>query len=137
MNDGDDPFLYLPLAQARAVTAPDGSLLRELPRVTSGQGGGMALCTLAAGAVSRPIRHRRADEVWFVLAGRAEFWRAVGERDDLRALGPEDSLRIIAGTTFQFRTVGATPFRALLLTVPQWPGDDEAVPVRRGRWPWR
>lgn len=136
MNEPDDPFLYLPLAHARTVTAPDGSLVHELPRLTSGPGGGMALCTLAAGAVSRPIRHRTVDEVWFVLAGHAEFWRAVGTRDDLRTLGPEDSARIIAGTTFQFRTAGATPFRALMLTVPAWPGDDEAVAVRRGRWPW-
>jgi mannose-6-phosphate isomerase-like protein (cupin superfamily) len=129
-----DPFLYLPLAAARRVIAPDGSVVHELPRVTGTPGGGMATCSLAPGAVSSPIRHRTVDEVWFVLAGRAEFWRAVAGREDVREVGPEDSLRILAGTAFQFRTVGPAPFRALLLTVPEWPGDDEAVAVAPGRW---
>ncbi|WP_051581634.1 cupin domain-containing protein [Pseudonocardia acaciae] len=128
----EDPFLHLPLARARAVTAPDGSLVHELPRV---RGGGMALCTLPAGAVSRPIRHRTVDEVWFVLAGRADFWRAADGREEVRAVGAEDSLRILAGTAFQFRTVGPAPLRALLLTAPPWPGEDEAVLLEHGRWP--
>jgi mannose-6-phosphate isomerase-like protein (cupin superfamily) len=136
ISPGDpDPFLYLPLADARSVLVPDGSVVHELPRVTGHPGGGMAHCSFPPGAVSRPIRHRTVDEVWFVLAGGAEFWRASGGREDVRLLRPDDSLRITAGSRFQFRTVGSEPFRALLLTVPEWPGDDEAVFVEQGRWP--
>ena len=130
-----DPFLYLPLAQARVVIAPDTSQVRELPRVSARPGGGMAHCTFPPRAVSRPIRHRTVEEVWFVLAGHAEFWRSAGGRQDLRLVGPEDSLRILAGCAFQFRTVGAEPFRALILTVPEWPGDHEAIPLEGGHWP--
>lgn len=131
-----DPFRYLPLASSRAVIAPDGSVVHELLRGTNRPGGSTAHCSLAPGGISRPIRHRTVDEVWFVLGGRAEFWRAVADQEDLREVGPEDSLRIIAGTVFQFRTLGPEPFRALLFTVPEWPGNDEAVPVDVGRWPW-
>lgn len=132
---GPDPFLYLPLADARVVTAPDTSRMRELPRVSAPPGGGMAHCTFPPGAVSRPVRHRTVEEVWFVLSGSAEFWRRAAGRQDLRVVGPEDSLRILAGSAFQFRTVGTEPFRALILTVPEWPGDHEAILLARGRWP--
>lgn len=51
----------------------------------------MARCSLLPGGVSRPIRHRTVDEVWFVLGGRAEVWRAAAGREDFREVRPEDS----------------------------------------------
>lgn len=40
---------------------------------------------------------------------------------------------IPVGTSFQFRTVGARPFAAVGLTLPPWPGPEEAVAVD-GPW---
>lgn len=40
---------------------------------------------------------------------------------------------IPVGTSFQFRTVGAQPFAAVGVTLPSWPGPDEAEAVD-GPW---
>ena len=37
------------------------------------------------------------------------------------------------GTHFQFRSLGDEPLAALAVTMPPWPGDDEAVVVT-GQW---
>ena len=43
------------------------------------------------------------------------------------------SLTIPKGTHFQFRSFGEVPLAAIGVTMPPWPGDDEAVLVS-GKW---
>lgn len=116
----------LRLDQAEHVRAVDGSDVTVLLRLA---GGSMAHFALEAGRVSRAIEHRTVSEIWFVLAGRGEMWRSRGEEETIVALEPGVCLTIPVGTRFQFRALGDVPLGALAVTMPPWPGDDEAIPV--------
>lgn len=112
------------------VVAPDGSDVRVLLNTPRG---GMAHFELARGRASDAIRHRSVDEIWFVLSGRGEMWRKGGAREEVVALEPGVCVTIPAGTHFQFRAFDGESLNAIGVTMPPWPGPDEAVPVP-GKW---
>ena len=114
----------------RTLVAPDGSDVRVLLGLT---GGGMAEFELAPGRVSAAITHRTVDEIWYVLSGHGEMWRRQDARDEIVALEPGVCLTIPQGTHFQFRALGDTPLRVLGVTMPPWPGANEAIAVT-GLW---
>ena len=122
------PSMMLP--ESCNVIAPDGSEVRIL---LAAKGGSMAHFRLAAGQVSRAVRHRTVDEIWFILSGRGEMWRSAGGQDDVAALVPGACLTIEAGTRFQFRADAHEPLAAVAVTMPPWPGDGEAECVE-GPW---
>jgi mannose-6-phosphate isomerase-like protein (cupin superfamily) len=115
---------------APRVPAPDGSDVRILCGVARGSS---ALFILPPGAVARAIVHRTVDEVWFVVAGQGRLWRRCGEDEEIVDLGPGVSLTIPVGTQFQFRNDGAVPLEIFGVTMPPWPGADEAERVA-GTW---
>lgn len=119
-----------PAAQPDA-RAPDGSEIRLL---VSGERGSMVHCTLPAGATSLAVRHRTVEEVWCVLGGRGEVWRRLGTEECVLPVEPGVSLTIPLGAHFQFRTTGPEPLEVLIVTMPPWPGEDEAVRVP-DHWP--
>jgi mannose-6-phosphate isomerase-like protein (cupin superfamily) len=113
------------------AVAPDGSDVRILP----GLGGGtMAHFELAPGETSIAVVHRTVEEIWFFVGGRGEMWRAHDEREEVVEVEPGIALTIPVGTRFQFRALGSAPLAAVGVTMPPWPGPDEAVTVD-GRWP--
>jgi mannose-6-phosphate isomerase-like protein (cupin superfamily) len=112
------------------VTAPDGSDVRVLLQLA---GGGMAHFQLAAGQVARAIVHRTVEEIWYVVAGRGEMWRRAGAREQLIELKPGVCLTIPLGTHFQFRAAADQSVSAVAVTMPPWPGPDEALSVP-GPW---
>lgn len=112
------------------VTAPDGSDVRVLLRLS---GGSMAHFQLAAGAVSKAVQHRTVEEIWYVLGGSGQMWRRQGESEETVDLAPGTCLTIPVGTAFQFRAGDGGPLSAVAVTMPPWPGEDEAVFVD-GRW---
>src|SRR5262249_4339870 len=120
----------VPLPEPVDVVAPDGSDVRLLPRVA---GGSMAHFTLALGVTSRAVTHRTVEEIWFVVGGRGERWRAAAEREEVVAMTPGVALTIPVGTRFQFRATGREALTAVAVTMPPWPGDEEAVVVD-GPW---
>jgi len=112
------------------VLAPDGSEVRILlgmPR------GGMAHFRLLPGQVSIAVTHRTVEEIWYVVEGEGEMWRQDATREEVVLLTPGTCLTIPLGTRFQFRCIGGTPFAAVGVTMPPWPGGEEAVPVE-GKW---
>lgn len=113
------------------IVAPDGSDVRVLLRTGKGS---MAHFELAAGRASDPIRHRTVEEIWYVLSGNGEMWRKQGQREEVVALVPGTCVTVPPGTHFQFRASGLVPLSAVGVTMPPWPGDDEAIPVP-GKWP--
>jgi len=113
------------------VVAPDGSDVRVLLGLA---GGGMAHFTLAAGAVSRAVAHRSVEEIWFVLSGHGQMWRRQGEREAIVALEPGACVTIPVGTSFQFRADAGAALAVVAITMPPWPGADEAMPAS-GPWP--
>lgn len=110
--------------------APDGCDVRLLLELHSG---GMAHFQLDAGMTSKAVMHKTVEEIWYVLSGRAEMWRRADTKERVETLTPGVCLTIPLGTHFQFRTVGAEPFSAIGVTIPNWPGEGEAVHVE-GPW---
>lgn len=94
----------------------------------------MAHFTLPPGRTSRAVAHRSVDELWYVLSGHGQMWRRQASREETVTLEPGTCLSIPAGTHFQFRCVGTAPLAAVAVTMPPWPGEDEAYAVT-GAWP--
>jgi mannose-6-phosphate isomerase-like protein (cupin superfamily) len=125
-----------PFATARrphdpTAVAPDGSDVRVLLGLAAG---GMAEFELGPGCVSAAVTHRTVEEIWYVLQGRGEMWRRQGAHEEIVALEPGVCLTIPLGVHFQFRALGAEALRVLGVTMPPWPGADEAIAVAG---PWR
>lgn len=118
------------LPSAPSELAPDGSEARLLLRLG---GGSMTHFSLAPGRVSRAVMHRTVAEIWFVLEGSGEMWRKQGSREEVVPLTPGVCVTVPLGVKFQFRASGSVPVTAVVVTMPPWPGDQEAVPVS-GPW---
>ncbi|HKJ00508.1 MAG TPA: cupin domain-containing protein [bacterium] len=118
-------------AERYDVLAPDGSEIRLL---VTGEQGSMVHCRLPPGGVSMAVRHRTVEEVWYVLSGQGELWRKRDAAERVEPLPPGLGVDIPLGTHFQFRTVGSEPLCVLIVTMPPWPGADEAVRVP-DHWP--
>ncbi len=110
--------------------APDGSEIRELVRV---DGSSMVHCTLSQGKTSVAVAHKTVEEVWYVLHGRGQVWRARDGRESTVDVSPGTALTIPLGASFQFRNVGAEDLCFIIVTIPPWPGEDEAYQVE-GPW---
>jgi mannose-6-phosphate isomerase-like protein (cupin superfamily) len=123
-------FASLHVDDAMEAAAPDGSTVRVLVRTP---GGSMARFSLPPGAVSRAVVHRTVDEVWYVLSGRGRMWLRAGDREAIVALAAGMSVTIPVGTAFQFRSDSAEPLQAVGVTMPPWPGAQEAV-AAEGPW---
>ena len=123
-------FATLPLPKNPTVTAPDGSDVRVLLRVASGS---MAHFELAPGRCSAAVKHKTVEELWYVVSGQAEMWRSQDGREEVVSLEAGTSLSIPLGTSFQFKATGSMPFAAVGVTMPPWPGQDEAELVA-GPW---
>jgi mannose-6-phosphate isomerase-like protein (cupin superfamily) len=118
------PTMRLP--EEPTTVAPDGSDVRAL---LATERGSMAQFELAPGRTSRAVRHRTVEEIWYVLGGRGEMWRKLDADEVVVALEPGVILTIPVGTSFQFRSRGPEPLTAVAVTMPPWPGDDEADAV--------
>ena len=123
-------FERLSLDDAPDVRAPDGSRVRVLLRT---QGGSMAHFELEPGACSKAVAHRTVDELWFVVSGRGEVWRGQSGREDISALASGICFNIPAGSHFQVRASEDSRLRVVAVTMPPWPGSDEAYEVE-GAW---
>jgi mannose-6-phosphate isomerase-like protein (cupin superfamily) len=113
------------------VIAPDGCAVRILVQTARGS---MAHFTLGPRQVARAVAHRTIEEVWYFLSGHGRMWRQLGEREEIVDVAPGVSLSIPRGTHFQLRNDADEPLAAVAVTMPPWPGADEAVFVE-GRWP--
>jgi mannose-6-phosphate isomerase-like protein (cupin superfamily) len=119
------------LGRAADVIAPDGCEVRILVQTWRGS---MAHFTLGPGQVARAVAHRTVEELWYFLAGNGRMWRRLAESEETVEVGPGVSLSIPLGTHFQLRNDGAEPLAMVAVTMPPWPGEDEACFVE-GRWP--
>jgi mannose-6-phosphate isomerase-like protein (cupin superfamily) len=127
----DEGFDTRQLPGAPDVIAPDGSEVRVLLQLGRGS---MAHFELGAGQVSRPVAHHSVDEIWYVLQGRGQMWRRQAQRQETVLLYAGTCVSIPAGTHFQFRADHSGPLAAIGVTMPPWPGADEAYEVP-GAWP--
>ncbi len=120
------------LAEQETVLAPDGSEIHEMLALA---GGSMVHCTLPPGGASKAVRHRTVEELWYVVGGAGRMWRRAPSGDEeVVTLTVGTCLSIPVGTAFQFRADGDAPHAAVGVTMPPWPGPDEATPTD-GPWP--
>jgi mannose-6-phosphate isomerase-like protein (cupin superfamily) len=118
------------IAEAPDAIAPDGSevlLLGSLPR------GGMAVFRLMPGAVAKAVVHRTVEEIWYFTAGQGRMWRRLGDREEITEVAAGVAITISTGTHFQFRCDGGEALEAVAVTMPPWPGSEEAYTVP-GKW---
>jgi mannose-6-phosphate isomerase-like protein (cupin superfamily) len=131
MTSSGPVFQTCALRRKTDYLAPDSSEIRLLPVM---KGGGLCHCTLPPGKTSLPVVHRHVEEIWYVLEGQGQVWRKnAGAEKTVRVSGGK-SLTIPPGTAFQFRNTGAGPLRILIVTMPPWPGPQEAEKAV-GKWP--
>jgi mannose-6-phosphate isomerase-like protein (cupin superfamily) len=114
------------------LLAPDGSQIRQLVQV---RGGSMVHCTVQPGSVTRAVKHRSVEEVWFCVSGAGELWRreAAGAVEEIVALEAGVAVSIPVGTVFQLRGVSLQALELVITTMPPWPGPQEAIAVA-GVW---
>ncbi len=92
---------------------------------------------LPPGGVSIPVRHRTVQELWYILSGGGEVWREAPDGTSrIVPVNPGTALTIPLGCRFKFRTVGAAELRFLCVTIPPWPGEQEAI-VEPSAGPWQ
>jgi mannose-6-phosphate isomerase-like protein (cupin superfamily) len=118
------------LADSPDAYAPDGSEVRLLPALN---GGSFAHFTLPAGKVSAPVAHRTVEEIWYVVGGEGEVWRRFGDEESVTPVRPGVALTIPLGAHFQFRAAPHAALSFVAVTMPPWPGPEEAYPVE-GKW---
>jgi mannose-6-phosphate isomerase-like protein (cupin superfamily) len=111
--------------------APDGSEI--FYRVSDAERASMVEVRLPAGAVSKPVRHRTVEEIWYFLAGQGRVWlQPPGASGRVRDVGPTSVVVIPTGWAFQFAAGSEGDLRFLCFTSPPWPGSSEAQPVAPG-----
>jgi mannose-6-phosphate isomerase-like protein (cupin superfamily) len=118
------PFEMKVLAEGVDATAPDGTAVRLLLSLA---GGSMAHFELPAGAVSHAITHRTVEEIWYVVKGTGSIWRLQDGVESIDTVAPGTSLTIPRRTAFQFRADAGSALAFVAITMPPWPGMEEAV----------
>lgn len=123
-------FDTLAMPDQPSAVAPDGTAVRPLLALS---GGSFAHFTLPAGATSTAVQHQTVEEIWWIVSGEGEIWRAQDGRETVEALRPGVCLTIPLGTAFQFRCRGETPLTFVAVTMPPWPGMEEGL-AAAGLW---
>jgi mannose-6-phosphate isomerase-like protein (cupin superfamily) len=124
------PFESMSLPMERTDTAPDGSEVRVLLQLDRG---GLAQFQLAPGQVSRPVAHHSVEEIWYCIEGSGRMWRGQEGREEVVDVELGVCLTIPVGTSFQFRASAEGHLSFIAVTMPPWPGPDEAHEVN-GHW---
>jgi mannose-6-phosphate isomerase-like protein (cupin superfamily) len=61
------------------------------------------------------------------------MWRQLGKQEEVVPVECGVAVTIPVGTHFQFRSFGYEPLSAIGITMPPWPGEEEAYQVA-GKW---
>ncbi|MGB8313435.1 MAG: cupin domain-containing protein [Aestuariivirga sp.] len=123
-------FVTRHLAEQPDAIAPDGS---EVHLLAATKLGSMAQFSLPPGEISIAVCHHTVEELWYFTGGRGRFWRKSKNAEETIDVHPGVSISIPVGTHFQFRCDGTEPLQAVGVTMPPWPGTDEAFAVP-GLW---
>ena len=110
--------------------SPAGADVRIL---IEGETGSMIHSTVPPGQVNRATVHATVSEFWHVLSGEGQIWRRDGAGEATTVLERGVSIDIPVGTAFQYRCTGAEPLGFLCISMPRWPGAEEAT-IIEGPW---
>ena len=110
----------LPTPDARS---PAGADIRF---IMDGDTGNMIHSTVPPRQINRATIHATVSEFWFVLEGEGEIWRKDAYEERVTRLEAGVSIDIPVGTAFQYRNIGNVDLKFICITMPPWPGDQEA-----------
>ncbi|HET7473750.1 MAG TPA: cupin domain-containing protein [Candidatus Limnocylindrales bacterium] len=110
--------------------SPAGAEIRHL---MAGATGNMIHSTVPPGQVNRATVHATVSEFWHVLSGEGQIWRRDDAGEQTAVLEAGVSIDIPVGTAFQYRCTSDEPLRFLCISMPPWPGDQEATFIA-GPW---
>ena len=110
--------------------SPEGAEVRLLMH---GETGDIIHSTVPVGQVNRGTVHATVSEFWHVLSGQGRIWRRDGAGEDTAVLEQGVTIDIPVGTAFQYRCDGPETLRFICITMPPWPGHQEATFVE-GPW---
>ena len=109
--------------------SPAGAEIRIL---VDGETGSMIHSTVPPGQVNRATVHATVSEFWHVLSGQGQIWRRDATGEETTDLVPGVSIDIPVGTAFLYRCTGE-PLQFLCISMPRWPGAQEAR-IIEGPW---
>lgn len=137
MPAGPNPVPPVGRRSTDAITAPDGSQIRLVLHSEHGAHAcSIVEVSIGPGSVSRPVRHRAVEEAWYIIAGTGRVWRCPPNTDPGScspvAVTPGDAVVIPVGWAFQFSADLHEELRFLCITMPPWPGAEEAIDVEIG-----
>ena len=105
-----------------AFVTKDGSLVRELmhPAKHACRAQSLAEALVEPGAATALHRHRKTEELYFILEGSGEM--TLGTRQFMVSVG--DTICIAPGTAHRVRNTGAERLRILCSCTPAYRDDD-------------
>jgi mannose-6-phosphate isomerase-like protein (cupin superfamily) len=110
--------------------SPAGADVRIL---MNGETGTMIHSTVPPGQVNRATLHATVSEFWYTLSGEGRIWRRDATGEETVVLRSGVSIDIPVGTSFQYRCDGPEPLRFICISMPPWPGAEEAT-IIDGPW---
>lgn len=94
--------------------------------IMDGSTGNMIHSTVPPRQINRATVHATVSEFWFILEGVGEIWRKDEKDERVARLEAGVSIDIPVGTAFQYRNIGDVELKFICISMPRWPGDDEA-----------
>ena len=94
--------------------------------IMDGTTGNMIHSTVPPGQINRATVHKSVSEFWYILEGNGEIWRKDKSEERVTSLVEGVSVDIPVGTAFQYRNIGSEPLKFVCISMPPWPGDEEA-----------
>jgi len=106
------------------AVSPAGADIRF---IMDGTTGNMIHSTVKPGQINRATIHATVSEFWYVLEGAGQIWRKDDNGEKIVDLVAGTAIDIPVGTAFQYRCNGFEALKFICITMPAWPGDNEAT----------
>jgi mannose-6-phosphate isomerase-like protein (cupin superfamily) len=108
-----------------AFVAPDGGIIRELAasRNSSARKQSLAEATIPAGGTVTEHFHKTTEEFYYILSGTG----LMKIEDEVREVGPEDTVIILPGQRHKITNNGQTPLVLLACCSPEWTAEDQVL----------
>ncbi len=94
--------------------------------IMAGETGNMIHSTVPPHQINRATVHATVSEFWFILSGLGEIWRKDKKQERVARLEAGVSIDIPVDTAFQYRNIGDVDLKFICISMPPWPGDEEA-----------
>ncbi len=113
------------LADVAAFTTKDGSEIRELLAYRNSviQRQSLAEARLPIGGSTQEHYHPNTEEIYFILEGRGRM----RIENEVREIGPGDSIAIPPGEKHKIWNAGVAPLRFLCCCVPAYEHSDTVI----------